>query len=184
MRGFIIPTRGSSSVIFRDDRAGNRRDVHKAGERTAFGVGNGIYMKKLRDSPLTAQLQFEVRSWCSGLFKGEYSSSDAFVPKRRDFFSTGISIGKRGDAGRCAGRIAPKKFHRGLRSGSVANGMGIKKEAARLTPDRTASNLKAEGWCPGLFTREYSPRSPFVPKRWKIFSERILIADRGMMWRS
>src|SRR3954470_24023736 len=46
---------------------------------------------------------------------------------------------------------------------------GIKKEAAQLTPDCTASNLKSEGWCPSVFRGEYSSSSTFVPKTGKVF---------------
>jgi hypothetical protein len=39
-----------------------------------------------------------------------------------------------------------------------------KKEAAQLTPDCTASNLKSGSWCPSVFVYEYSPSTTFVPK--------------------
>ncbi len=45
------------------------------------------------------------------------------------------------------------------------DGPGTKKEAAQLTPDCTASNLKAGSWCPDVFTGEYQPSHRKVPNR-------------------
>jgi hypothetical protein len=46
---------------------------------------------------------------------------------------------------------------------------GTKKEAAQLTPDCAASNLKAEGWCLSVFESEYSPSRKNVPNHEKNF---------------
>jgi hypothetical protein len=44
-------------------------------------------------------------------------------------------------------------------------------EAAQLTPDRTASVLSVEGWCPGVLISEYSSSRGKVPNPGDFFFE-------------
>jgi hypothetical protein len=65
-------------------------------------------------------------------------------------------------------KTSPWKRGHHLRTGVVE--VGIKKEAAQLTPDCTASNLKAKSWCLSFFESEYSPSRKNVPRPAKKFS--------------